>query len=113
MSSPLLSRFRRLRTVVPAAILACGIAALRSPESPSVPDVVLQPLAAGLGGITSIVSAGDGRLFLTIQTGRVVVWNGSQVLPAPFLDVTSLVSCCGERGLLSVAFHPRYAENGL
>ena len=30
-----------------------------------------------------------------------------------FLDVTPLIACCGERGLLSVAFHPRYAENGL
>ena len=113
MRSPLFSLFRRLRTVAPAAILACGIAAFRSPERPSVPDVVLQPLATGLGGITSIVSAGDGRLFLTIQTGRVAVWNGSQILPAPFLDVTSLVSCCGERGLLSIAFHPEYAQNGL
>jgi glucose/arabinose dehydrogenase len=26
--------------------------------------------------------------------------------------VTNLVSCCGEEGLLSIAFHPRYAENG-
>ena len=30
----------------------------------------------------------------------------------PFLDVRSLVSCCGERGLLSVAFHPHYPSNG-
>ena len=31
---------------------------------------------------------------------------------APFLDLTNLVLCCGERGLLSIAFHPRYAQNG-
>src|SRR5207248_2472722 len=30
----------------------------------------------------------------------------------PFLDINSLVSCCGEQGLLSVAFHPNYANNG-
>jgi glucose/arabinose dehydrogenase len=116
------SRFPFIRLALPAAVLAGALAAVRSPEKPpgpvaalavAAPDVSLQTLATGLGGITSIVSAGDNRLFLTIQTGRVVVWNGSQVLPAPFLDVTNLVSCCGERGLLSIAFHPRYAENGL
>src|SRR5256885_14880195 len=37
----------------------------------------------------------------------------SRLLSTPFLDVRTLVSCCGERGLLSVAFHPRYSENGL
>jgi len=119
---PSRSRFPFLRFALPATVLAGALAAVRSPENPPVavaplapeaPDVSLQTLATGLGGITSIVSAGDSRLFLTIQTGRVVVWNGSQVLPSSFLDVTSLVSCCGERGLLSIAFHPRYAENGL
>jgi len=34
------------------------------------------------------------------------------ILPAPFLDIRSLVLCCGERGLLSVAFHPNYSQNG-
>jgi hypothetical protein len=32
-------------------------------------------------------------------------------LSTPFLDLSSFVSCCGERGLLSVAFHPQYASN--
>jgi glucose/arabinose dehydrogenase len=39
------------------------------------------------------------------------VKDGS-VLPGPFLDLSALVSTGGERGLLSMAFHPRYAENG-
>ncbi len=76
-------------------------------------DLVLEPLASGLPGLTSIVSSGDGRLFLTEQLGRVVIWNGAWVQSTPFLDVSGLVSCCGERGLLSVAFHPDYATNGL
>ena len=29
-----------------------------------------------------------------------------------FLDISGRVSCCGERGLLGLAFHPHYASNG-
>jgi len=82
------------------------------PALPAVLDIALETLATGVGPITSIAHAGDARLFLTLQTGRIVIFAGGQVQPVPFLDVTPLVSCCGERGLLSVAFHPRYAENG-
>ncbi len=94
-------------------LLGARIALQEPPADPSAaPEITMQPLATGLGSVTSIVHAGDSRLFLTVQTGRILVWNGSQILPAPFLDLSSLVSCCGERGLLSVAFHPRYAQNG-
>ena len=75
-------------------------------------EIALEPLATGLGPITSIASAGDSRLFLTIQTGAVRIWDGSRLLPAPFVDLSSQISCCGERGLLSISFHPRYAQNG-
>src|SRR5262249_49891968 len=69
-------------------------------------------LGTGLGSITSITSAGDSRVFLTIQSGTIRIWDGSQVLPAPFLDVSAKITCCGEQGLLSVVFHPQYARNG-
>jgi glucose/arabinose dehydrogenase len=35
------------------------------------------------------------------------------VMPTPFLDIISLVNSSGsEQGLLGLAFHPRYSENG-
>jgi glucose/arabinose dehydrogenase len=34
------------------------------------------------------------------------------VLPKPFLDATAVVDAGGERGLLGLAFHPKYAQNG-
>jgi glucose/arabinose dehydrogenase len=104
--------------VAVAALTVLGVAA-RTPldsrriTAAAAPEVELVTLASGLPGITSIVHAGDSRLFLTEQIGRVMVWDGSSVLPTPLLDVTSLVSCCQERGLLSVAFHPSYAQTGL
>jgi glucose/arabinose dehydrogenase len=75
-------------------------------------DVV--PIATGLTMPVAVTHAGDGtgRLFISLQSGQILVYNGEQVLPEPFLDIQSLVSCCGERGLLSVAFHPDYPSNG-
>jgi glucose/arabinose dehydrogenase len=65
------------------------------------------------GSPVAITHAGDGlgRLFITLQEGRIMIFDGG-LLPTAFLDISSLVSCCGERGLLSVAFHPNYATNG-
>jgi glucose/arabinose dehydrogenase len=100
-------------------VLASVVAARRAPawrwgapeRSASAPVVQLRRVAAGLGQITGITNAGDARLFVTVQNGRVFILNGSIVAPTPFLDVSAKVSCCGERGLLSVAFHPDYSQN--
>jgi cysteine-rich repeat protein len=52
------------------------------------------------------------RLFITEQDGRVRILRNGTLLPTPFLAIEPLASCCGERGLLSVAFHPDYEDNG-
>ncbi len=98
-----------------AALLLAVAARVRLPEEPgglpAAPDIALVPLASGIGPITAIANAGDARLFLTVQTGEVLIFSGGQVQPAAFLDLSPLVSCCGERGLLGLAFHPHYAAN--
>ncbi len=81
-------------------------------EAAVVPTLQLVPLASGLTGITAITNAGDGRLFVTLQKGQIVIWDGTQILPTPFLDIAPLIVCCGEQGLLSTAFHPNYSING-
>lgn len=54
------------------------------------------------------------RLFVLEQSGRIRVIKDGVLLPTPFLDLDAeeLVRCCGERGLLGLAFHPNYANNG-
>ncbi|MFA6672926.1 MAG: PQQ-dependent sugar dehydrogenase, partial [Methanoculleus sp.] len=60
---------------------------------------------------------GTGRIFVVDQIG--VVWavdaNGT-TLPEPFLDLrdnlVELRPTYDERGLLSIAFHPNFSENG-
>ncbi|MGZ7031727.1 MAG: PQQ-dependent sugar dehydrogenase [Thermoanaerobaculia bacterium] len=76
------------------------------------PQIQLRRIISGLDQPVAITHAGDSRIFITQQTGRVLIYDGTQILPTPFLNVASLISCCGERGLLSVAFHPRYRDNG-
>ena len=73
-------------------------------------QIQLTKVAGGFAGPTHITGAGDasGRLFVVEQAGRIrIVKNGAIVAPA-FLDITERVYCCGERGLLSVAFPPGF-----
>ncbi|MCA9981405.1 MAG: PQQ-dependent sugar dehydrogenase, partial [Anaerolineales bacterium] len=67
--------------------------------------------------LTSIRHAGDGRLFATERDGYVHVVENGVANPEPFLDIRHLVAIdssfsASEQGLLSLAFHPNYAQNG-
>ena len=76
------------------------------------PQLSFALLTGGLDSPVSITHAGDSRLFITLQDGQVVIWDGTRILATPFLDIRELTSKGGERGLLSIAFHPQYATNG-
>lgn len=52
------------------------------------------------------------RLFILEQRGTVRLLKNGELLPTPFLDIHERVGCCGERGLLGLAFHPAYERNG-
>jgi len=52
----------------------------------------------------------DCRLFVVEQTGDIEILSGWTKLPSPFLDL--VVTGFGERGLLGLAFHPQYQQNG-
>ncbi len=71
-------------------------------------------IADGFSAPISVTHAGDGsnRLFVTQQGGQIKVVQGEVHLPTPFLDISGLISCCVEQGLLGLAFHPDYATNG-
>jgi hypothetical protein len=62
----------------------------------------------------AIVNAGDDRLFIVEQPGKiwVVKGQGTTATKELFLDIGDRVQYGGERGLLGLAFHPRYEQNG-
>lgn len=55
----------------------------------------------------------SGRLFVVEQGGFIRVFDaGSPDSSSIYLDVSDRVTCCGERGLLGLAFHPDFSANG-
>jgi glucose/arabinose dehydrogenase len=55
----------------------------------------------------------DRRLFVVEQDGVIRIIADGLLLKTPFLDIRNRVGSGGERGLLSIAFHPDYTDNGL
>ena len=73
----------------------------------------LQEVASGLDApIFLTAPPGDSRLFILERPGRIRVLQNGNLLGTPFLDIRPLTTTSGERGLLSLAFHPQYASNG-
>jgi glucose/arabinose dehydrogenase len=94
----------------PAERAGSGSAASSSPQA--IPAVVLEPMPGPLPNITVVTHAGDDRLFIVGQRGQIWIVEDGAVRTTPFLDIGTLIVCCGEQGLLGLAFHPDYEENG-
>src|ERR1700759_1569683 len=96
-------------------LLAATVTACHSSSTNAVPPgkLALQPfVTTGLNGPVFMTEPlGDGRMFVVEQPGRIRVIRNGSLQPTPFLDLTARVLSGGERGLLSVAFHPAYATN--
>ena len=72
-------------------------------------------VSSGLQAPIGLAHAGDGsgRLFVLEQPGRIRIVRDGILSPAPFLDITGRVGSRGfEQGLLGLAFHPNYTQNG-
>jgi glucose/arabinose dehydrogenase len=72
-------------------------------------------ILSGLGRPVDIQPAydGSGRLFIIEKRGYIRVYENGQLLETPFLDVTDRVNnSSNEMGLLGLAFHPDYEQNG-
>src|SRR5918999_437194 len=117
--SPMASRHARLLLVV--AVLAgfsLGSAQAQSPLGEP-RDIGVRLVADGLTSPIGIVAPpdGTGRLFVIDQIGliRVVAADGT-LRAEPFLDLRSKIvpldGAFDERGLLGLAFHPNYRQNG-
>jgi glucose/arabinose dehydrogenase len=106
---------RQLMLVGSIATMLVGLGStfLRPSRAQSALTLALEPVVSGLSLPVFVTHAGDGsdRLFIVEQEGRIRVFQNGAVLNAAFLDIRPLVTSGGERGFLSVAFHPDYQNN--
>jgi glucose/arabinose dehydrogenase len=78
-----------------------------------VPALRAQVVASGLEHPLDLQAprADHQRVFVVEQAGRVRVVKNGELAATPFLDISDRIRSGGERGLLGLAFHPRYATN--
>ena len=79
--------------------------------------VKLEPFVTGVNAPLAMVQPpGDERMFVIEQLGRVRIVRDGQLEATPFLDIRNLIpqlwSDFDERGLLGLAFHPNFQDNG-
>jgi glucose/arabinose dehydrogenase len=82
--------------------------------SPGSVKLDLRKVAVGFDQPVFVTGSGDGsgRLFVVEQSGKIRIVRDGTVLPTPFLDISDRISCCGEQGLLGLAFQPGYGSTG-
>lgn len=108
--SPLIQPPVMLRLIL---LFAYWVVSTHSLSAQAEPKIRLIDFATGFTAPVDIAHCGDSRLFVVEQGGKIWIVDSTGTTSAkPFLDITDRVNFNGERGLLGLAFHPRYAENG-
>lgn len=96
---------------------AAALAVASTPADAQV-KVKLEPFVTGVNAPLAMVQPnGDDRKFVIEQFGRIRIVHADGTLQAePFLDIRNLIpalwSDFDERGLLGIAFHPNFKDNG-
>ena len=107
------------RLVVPLALVLAAVACSGSGAAPQESDAGptaaprLQQIVSGLEAPLHVAAPRSerNRIYIVEQVGRIRVFANGRLRAAPFLDIRDQVTAGGEQGLLSVAFHPKYASN--
>jgi glucose/arabinose dehydrogenase len=103
----------RLALAALAALVVLVVAAPGGGASVAPAAVRLEEIGRFQNPVYITAPPGDSsRVFVVERPGAIRIVKDGKVNSTPFLDITSRVSCCGERGLLSMAFAPDYATSG-
>jgi glucose/arabinose dehydrogenase len=90
-----------------------------NPNGPqgTVTSISATRVTSGIAGaaVAAVSPPGDtGRMFIVTRDGAIhtLELGTNQLLPTPFLDISSTIRTNGEEGLLGLAFDPDFAQNG-
>ena len=73
-----------------------------------------ETVVSGLERPVDIQHASDERLFIVEKVGRIRILQDGELVDFPYLNISDRVGSGGnEQGLLGLAFHPNYVENGV
>lgn len=95
-----------------------GQNAILQAQTPALPTIHLETVPGNLVAPVSMAwpNDGQGRFYVCEQRGLIFVFEKGKMVNEPFLDIKSKVFKLNpnyeERGLLGLAFHPRYKTNG-
>ncbi|HLB24271.1 MAG TPA: PQQ-dependent sugar dehydrogenase [Dehalococcoidia bacterium] len=78
---------------------------------PDLGGFVTEAVVSGLFVPTAFAFAPDGRIFITLKDGRVMLFKNGDVLGTPYYTVAP-VNDYQDRGLLGIALDPNFAANG-
>jgi glucose/arabinose dehydrogenase len=98
----------------PSGAATSSAAATSTTTLPAWPRVKLVKVASGFDHPLYVTSdgTGDGKLYVVEQTGKIrVIGADGKIEPRPLLDISSMTAPGGERGLLGLAFSPKFAKD--
>lgn len=96
---------------LPLALTLCSL--VFHTISNAQPTLTFTRYLSALDNPVAITNAGDERLFIVEQKGIITWVKGTSITEqGEFLDIDARVRSGGERGLLGLAFHPDYTNNG-
>ena len=104
-------------TKIISALAAVACLALSSAAAQAQPKIKLEKVVSGMNSPLAMVQPpGDNRMFIIEQYGRIKILENGQIKASPFLDIRAKLKPqfhdFDERGLLGIAFHPKFQENG-
>ena len=101
-------------TAKPPVPQATSIPAKNATAFPDPASYTWQTVTDGLVRPLAVTGDRQGRLLVIEQPGRIRVVDASGLRAAPYLDISDQVGSKGnEQGLLGLALHPAYTQNGL
>lgn len=96
-------------------LLTVGLVAAAPAAASAQQPIDTEFVVGGLNAPLFVCAApGDdaSRIFVVTQFGKIRIVENDALLPSSFLDINSKLLFGGERGLLGMAFHPDYEQNG-